>query len=134
MGFILGLLGALFGVLLAIGIIILLIMLKVRSTLGKNAFKEAISVMKNAKDLEKQEYARKNDVSGMTKLLEEPIQRDFSDFNKSVLFSLIEKDLIKIFTAIENKSTNSIKQDPDLDLIYSKISDQIQDMKNDSIS
>ena len=133
MWFILSLLGALLGVLAAVFIIVLIVMAKVRGTLGKSAFKEVMAAMKNARDLEKQEYARQKDVSGMTKLLEEPIQRDFPDFNKSMLFSLIEKNLMKIFTAIENKSTTEIKKDPDLDFMYSKLSDQIEDMKNESI-
>lgn len=133
MGFILSLLGALFGVLAAITIIVLIIMTKVRASIGKNAFKEVMTAMKNAKDLEKQEYARPKDVSGMTKLLEEPIQRDFPDFNKSMLFSLIEKDLRKIFTALENRSTTEIKKDPDLDFMHSKLEDQIEDMKNNNI-
>lgn len=133
-GFILGLLGALLGVLGAVAIIIFIIMIKVKGAIGKSAFKEVIGAMKNAKDLEKQEYSRPKDVSGMTKLLEEPIQRDFPEFNKSLLFSLIEKDLRKIFTTIENKSTKDIKNDPDLDFMYSKLSDQVQDMKDHGIN
>ena len=133
MGFILSLLGALLGVLAAVFIIVLIVMAKVRGTLGTSAFKEVMGAMKNAKDLEKQEYSRPKDVSGLTKLLEEPIQRDFPDFNKSVLFSLIEKNLRKIFTAIENRSTKEIKKDSDLDFMHSKLADQIEDMRNQGI-
>ena len=133
MGFILSLLGALLGVLAAVFIIVLIVMAKVRGTLGTSAFKEVMGAMKNAKDLEKQEYSRPKDVSGLTKLLEEPIQRDFPDFNKSVLFSLIEKNLRKIFTAIENRSTKEIKKDSDLDFMRSKMADQIEDMRNQGI-
>lgn len=130
MGFILSLLGALLGMLAAVAIIVMIIMMKVRGTLGNSAFKEVVNAMKNAKDLEKQEYARPKDISGMTKLLEEPIQNDFPDFNKNVLFSLIEKNLSKIFTAIENKSTAELKKDENLVLMYSKIADKIEDMRN----
>ena len=133
MSFILGVVGALLGVLAAIFIFIGIILLKVRMSMGKDAFKEIAQAMKDAKNMEKQEYARKKDIGGMTKLLEEPILRDFPDFNKTVLFSLIEKNLRKIFNAIETKSINEIKTDSDLDLMYSKIEEEIEDMRNNHI-
>lgn len=125
--------GVVLGILAAVFIIVLIIMIKVRGIVGRNSFHEIMNAMKDAKNLEKQEYARQKDVSGMTRLLEEPIQRDFPDFNKSLLFSLIEKNLSKIFTALENRSTNEIKSDSDLDFMYSKLADKIEDMKNEGI-
>lgn len=134
MSFLLGLLGAFFGIIAVIFFIIFLILIIVRIKFGKGAYKDVKNAFKYAKDLKKQEYARPKDVSGMTKLLEGPIQRDFADFNIAMLFSLIEKDLRKIFTAIENKTTIEIKKDKDLDLMYSKLADKIEDMKNQNIN
>ena len=133
MSFLWGLLGAFFGIIAVIFFIIFLIVIIVRVKFGGSAYRDLKDVFKYAKDLKKQEYARPKDVSGMTRLLEEPILRDFSDFNKDVLFSLIEKNLRKIFTAIANHSTEEIVKDPDLVLMSSKMQDIIEDMKNQDI-
>ena len=133
MSFIWGLLGAFFGIIAVIFFIIFLILIIVRVKFGGNVYRDVKDAFKYAKDLKKQEYARPKDVSGMTKLLEEPILRDFSDFNIDVLFSLIEKNLRKIFTGIENHSAEEIVKDPDLVLMWSKMQDIVEDMKNQDI-
>lgn len=133
MSFILGLLGACLGIILAVVIIIAVILIAVNKHLGKGSVKQLIYAAKNAKNIRKQEYARKKDISGMTKLLEPLILRDFNDFNKDVLYKKIETNLIKIFNSIENKTEKEIRYDDDLSLVYPQILEQIEDMKTRNI-
>lgn len=134
MGFLLGFLGACLGIVVGIGIIVGAIYLKVRSVVGPVGMKELAEVAKSAKSIEQQEYSRVKDVSGITKLLEPVIIRDFHDFNKEYLFSKVEKNLRKIFTAIEEKSLDDIKNDDDLIYMYSGIRDKIKDIKDNNVN
>lgn len=97
------------------------------------SLKQILHAARNAKDIRKQEYSRIKNVSGMTKLMEPLILRDFNDFNKDMLYKEIENNLIKIFNAIENKSETQIKNDKALSLVYPQVLEQIQDMKSRSI-
>ena len=134
MSFILGLLGACLGIILAVAIIIGIILISLNKHLGAGSLKQILHAARNAKDIRKQEYSRIKNVSGMTKLMEPLILRDFNDFNKDMLYKEIENNLIKIFNAIENKSETQIKNDKALSLVYPQVLEQIQDMKSRSIS
>ena len=133
MSFILGLLGACLGIILAVAIIIGIILISLNKHLGAGSLKQILHAARNAKDIRKQEYSRIKNVSGMTKLMEPLILRDFNDFNKDMLYKEIENNLIKIFNAIENKSETQIKNDKALSLVYPQVLEQIQDMKSRSI-
>lgn len=133
MGVILGFLGACIGVIVGLGIIILIIYIKVRGAVGPANMKTLMNAAKNAKNYEQQEYTRVKSVSGMTKLLEPAIIRDFGDFNKDFLFSKVEKNLTKIFNSIENKDIDKIKNDNDLIYMYPTIREKIIDMQNNNI-
>ncbi len=134
MEFVLGLLGAIIGIIVCIGIIVMAIYIRVRGIVGPVNMKEIIKAMKNAKNIEQQEYMREKNVSGMTKVLEPAILKDFEDFNKEFLFSKVEKNLLKIFNAIEEKSDQEIKNDNDLIYMYSTIRDKIQDLKSNNVN
>lgn len=111
MNFLISIFGALLGILIAVGIIILIVYCKIKSVVGTanmGSLKKAIS---NAKDLEREEYSREKSVKGMTRLLEEEILRDFPDFNKDLIFSICESNLIKIFNALESKDISEITND-----------------------
>ena len=133
MSFILGFLGACIGIVVGILIIVGIIYSKVQKTIGKANMKELVDVAKQAKSIEQQEYTREKNVSGITRLIEPTIIRDFGDFNKDFLFAKVEKNLSKIFTAIEEKSTSIIENDNDLIYMYSTIRDKITDIKNAGI-
>ena len=133
MSFILGLLGACLGIILSVAIIIGIILISLNKHLGAGNLKQILHAARNAKDIRKQEYSRIKNVSGMTKLMEPLILRDFNDFNKDMLYKEIENNLIKIFNAIENKSETQIKNDKALSLVYPQVLEQIQDMKSRSI-
>lgn len=134
MSFLLGFLGACIGIVAGIGIIIGVIYVKVRGVVGPENMKELVSAAKNAKNIEQQEYSREKNVGGITKLIEPVIIRDFGDFNKDFLYSKVEKNMIKIFTALEEKSIDDIKNDDDLIYMYSTIRDKIKDLKDNNVN
>lgn len=129
MGFLLGFIGALIGVLVAIGVVILIILSKVKKVTGELAFKEFLGEAKNVTSYKREEYSRIKDVSGMTKLLEPSIIKDFNDFNKDLIYATVEKNLAKIFNCIENKSVTSIAKDKDLSTILPSLKEKISDLE-----
>ena len=66
--------------LFAIFVIVLIAKRKLNQTIGTKNLNEIVNVMKNIKELELEEYSRPKNVSGMTKVLEPSIIRDFPDF------------------------------------------------------
>ena len=134
MSFLLGFLGACLGIVAGIFIILFIIYSKVRHTVGAENMGEIMDGVKRFSDIEKQEYIRPKDIGGITKLLEPVILRDFKDFNKDLLFKKVESNLSKIFTAIEEKSVNDIKDDRDMIYLYPAIRDKITDLKNNNVN
>lgn len=141
MSFLLGLLGVLIGfiiVVVILAIIIFVIYKKITNTITDTIGKENINEIKNAakniKNLKDEEYTREKNVSGMTKLLEPEILNDFPEFNKDLLFSIIEKELRKVFNCLESKSISSLEDDPESILILPKVKEQIEDMKSTNTS
>lgn len=129
MSFLLGFLGAVLGIVFIIIILVLIVYNFISKTVGRNNIKQLIHIAKNTKSIQEEEYTRIKNVSGMTKLLEPEIIRDFPDFNKELLFSKVESNLIKIFNAIEEKTIEDIKNDEDLELIYLSIEDNVRNLK-----
>lgn len=70
-------------------------------------------------------------VSGLTTLLEPQIKRDFPLFNKELIYSYIEKNLIMIFNSLENKK---LKTNSNLSLLQDALSEQINNMIYNNIS
>ena len=125
MSFLLGLLGTAVGFLIVILMIFIIIYIGIRKNTGKAGWKMFKDAMKNSASYEKNEYTRVKDVSGMTTVLEPVILRDFPDFNKNLLYNIVEKNLLKIFNCIENKSIDSIKKDSSMVLIMSKLEEKV---------
>ena len=117
MSFLLGFLGAILGIIVIIVVIIICIMIGVSKSMGINDLKTIFNAAKNTKQIAKEDAYRQKNVSGMTVLLEPEILRDFPYFNKDLLYSIAEKNLRKIFSAIENKSLAGIDNDKDLMII-----------------
>ena len=134
MGFLLGFLGACLGIVAGVGIIAGAIYFKVRSMVGPADMKILKEAAKNARNVEQIEYSREKNVSGITRLLEPSIIRDFGDFNKDFLFSKVEKNLRKIFTALEDKNIEEIRKDDDLIYMFSQIRDKVKDLKDNNIN
>lgn len=136
MSFLAGMLGVIIGfivVAIVICVVIFIIYKKVTSTItetiGMENLNEIKNAAKNVKNLKDEEYTREKNVSGMTKLLEPEILKDFPEFNKDLLFSTVERELRKIFNCLESKSTESLKDDLDSIIILPKVKEQIEDMK-----
>ncbi len=134
MGFLTGFLGACIGILAGVAIIVGVVYYKLRKFLGKSQMDELVDAAKNANSVKKQEYARPKTVTGITNLIEPEIIRDFKEFNKDVLFARAEKDLRKILTALENKTTVEIRNDRDLIYIRGTLEDKINDMRGTGLS
>lgn len=134
MEFIIGFLGACIGIIAGLAILIGFIYYKVRKTVGPQNMKSLVNVAKNAKDIELQEYQRQKSVSGITKLIEPTIIKDFNDFNKELLYAKVEQNLIKIWNSLENKTVDSIQSDNELIYMYHFIKEQVIDLKNNNIN
>ena len=134
MGFIIGFLGACIGIIAGLAILIGFIYYRVRKTVGPQNMKSLINAAKNAKDVELQEYQREKNVSGITKLIEPTIIKDFNDFNKELLYSKVEQNLIKIWNALENKTVDSIQNDNELIYMHHFIKEKVIDLKNNNIN
>lgn len=120
--------------LIVVYIIVLMAKHKLNQAIGKDNLNEIVKTIKNTKALEMEEYTRPKSVSGMTKLLEPSIIRDFPDFNKEILFKKIEKNLNTIFEAIEEKNIARINGDDELVLIKDSLKNTIEDLKERKIS
>lgn len=129
MSFLLGFLGAIIGIIFIIIVIIVFIIIGVSKSVGINDLKTIFGAAKNAKQIAEEDAYRQKNVSGITKLLEPEILRDFPDFNKNLLYSIAESNLRKIFSAIENKSLAGIDKDEELILILPKLKEEIEDIK-----
>ena len=119
---------------LAILIVFLIIFNKVKRTVGSANMRTLFDAMKNAKQIEVSEYSRVKNVNGMTKLVEPRVIEQFPDFNKEVLYSQVEKNLTKIFNALEDKNVGAVKQDKDLVMVYKNVEDKINDLISCGIS
>lgn len=133
MNFLISLLGGLFGILLAIAIIVFIIYQKIKASVGSANMKSLMNAMANAQSLEREEYTREKNVRGMTNLLEEEILRDFPDFNKNLIFSTCNDNLRKIFNALELKNYAEIENDDNLVFLRKTIKEQIRDMQSNNI-
>ena len=136
MSFLSGMLGIIVGFLVVaviICIVIFIIYKKLTSTItetiGIENLNEIKNAAKNVKNLKDEEYTREKNVSGMTKLLEPEILKDFPEFNKDLLFSTVESVLRKIFNCLESKSIESLQNDTESLIILPKLKEQIEDMK-----
>ena len=133
MEFLLGFLGAILGIVLVIVVVALVILKSVGKMVGINEMKTLVGAAKNAKQIAKEDAYRQKNVSGITKLLEPEILRDFPDFNKDLLYSIVDSNLRKIFSAIENKSLAGIEKDDDLILLLPKLKEKIIDLKERNV-
>lgn len=134
MSFILPFFGTILGIMGAIAIISLIIFYKVSKTIGKSNLNELMNAVRNVSNIEEEEYSRIKDVSGMTSLLEPLILEDFPEFNKELMFNIVEENLRKILNAIQNKNMEEIENDDNLSFIKENIKKVIEDYKQSNIN
>ncbi len=126
MGFLLYLVLTILGFVLAIFIVIQVIKYKISRTIGIDNFNNMMDAVKSTQDLQLEEYTREKNVTGMTKILEPSIIKDFPDFNKELIFNKVEKNLNSIFDAIETKDLSPVSKNDDLVLLKDFVSDEIK--------
>ncbi len=121
--------------LIAIVVLIVVILLlvfsiyyKFKKTLGIPNFN---SFLDEVKQNDCNNYSSKKSISGMTRILEPVITKDFPDFNLSHLFSNIETNLTSILNAKTKLDPSYLNKG--LSLIKGKIVKEINDMKDENI-
>ena len=129
MSYLLMFLGAFIGIIVVILIIVAIVYAKIKKIVGASNVKNIINVAKNVKDIEMEEYTRTKQASGLTNLLEPTILKDFSDFNKDLLYIKAETTLRKIFNAIEKKAVEGLEKDGDLIYIFPNLKEKITDLR-----
>lgn len=125
--------GTIFGILIAVGIILLIIYLKLIKSVGKSNMSQMISALSNVRNSKEQEYSREKSIKGMTTLLEPEILKDFPDFNKELMFSNCESNIRKILNMLESKDISKINNDSGLILMKKSLIEKIIDMNSNNI-
>ena len=133
MVFILSLLGGFIGIVLAVMLIIFVVIKKIKGTVGDENFGELKDVFQNNINLRREEYSRPKSVMGITDLIEPTILRDFSDFNKNLLYSKAEEKLRKIINSINNKSIAEIEHDNEFIYLENRLREYINDLNENNI-
>ena len=121
--------------LIAIVVLIVVILLlvfsiyyKFKKTLGISNFN---SFLDEVKQNDRNNYSSKKSISGMTRILEPLIIKDFPDFNLSHLYSSIETNLSSILNAKTKLDPSLLNKG--LTIIKGKIVKEIHDMKDEDI-
>lgn len=109
-------------------LIIFSIYYKFKRTLGISNFSSFIDEVKQN---DRNNYSSKKSISGMTRILEPLIIKDFPDFNLSHLYSSIETNLSSILNAKTKLDTSYLNKG--LSLIKGKIVKEIHDMQDEDI-
>lgn len=126
--------GVILGVcLLGVGVFFL-IRTKLKSFLGDSDFNLLKDMLKNGEyETEEDAYTRDKSISGMTSIYEPQIRADFPDFNLSLLYNNVEKNLRSILNAKSQKDT-SLLSGEQLILIRGIVTKEIEDMNESDIT
>ena len=119
--FLLGMFGIIIGffiILVIIAIIIFMIYRKITKSIGRQSMNEIVNAAKNIKNIKDEEYTREKN----------------PEFNKELLFSIVERQLRQIFNALESKSIETMQKDDESILILPKIKEEIADMETTNTS
>ena len=122
---------------MAIAILVLIVIIfliifsvyyKFKRTLGISNFSNFLDEVKQN---DRNNYSSKKSISGMTRIIEPLIIKDFPDFNLSHLYSSIETNLSSILNAKTKLDTKYLNKG--LSLIKGKIVKEIHDMQDENI-
>lgn len=130
MSFLLGLFGAIIGVSIVILLVVFIVLKKIQRSLGVRGVNSISSLKKFSDECIIENSNSPKSVNGMTSLIEPQILNDFPDFNKEIIFSLVESNLKTIFNEIENLKIEKI---PELELLNNTLEKEIEDLKEQSI-
>lgn len=130
MSFVFGLLGAFIGIILAVLTIVFIILKIIQKKLHIEGLNPITALKREANMARALDLMRPKSVNGMTTLLEPQILKDFPDFNKEMIYSLIESNLRTIFKELQ---TLEIENKPELEVINESIKKEIEDIKSQNI-
>ena len=102
--------------------------MKFKRTLGISNWS---SFMNEVKNYDRDNYSKTKSISGMTRILEPLIIKDFPDFNLTHLYSKVEDGISNVLQAKTKLDTKYLSKG--LDLIKGKIIKEINDMKENDI-
>lgn len=126
-------LGSVVGVILIVTLGFLAVRNKFKKFLGDSDFNLLKEQLKNGDyETEEDSYSKDKSIGGMTNIYEPQIRADFPDFNLSLLFNNIEKNLRSILNAKTNKD-KSLLNDDQLVLVRNNVLKEIEDMKYNNI-
>lgn len=126
MSFLLGLFGAIIGVSIVILLVVFIVLKKIQRSLGVRGVNSISSLKKFSDECIIENSNSPKSVNSMTSLIEPQILNDFPDFNKEIIFSLVESNLKTIFNEIENLKIEKI---PELELLNNTLEKEIEDLK-----
>lgn len=89
------------------------------------------SFFNDIKNYDRENYSSKKSISGMTRILEPLIIKDFPDFNLNHLYSNLETGVTNVLSAKSKLDTKYLNKG--LDLIKGKIIKEINDMKEENV-
>lgn len=130
MSFLLGFLGAIVGVIVIILAIVFVVLKKIQRGLGISGINSISSLKKFSDDCIIQNSNTPKSVNGMTSLVEPQILSDFPEFNKEIIYSLVESNLKTIFNQIENLEINKI---PELELVNNILEKEVEDLREQKV-
>lgn len=119
-----------FLIILCICYLIKKILLRLETSFLGMVFKLISTVMKTQNDNYIMYKEEPRSISGLTKLLEPKIKRDFPMFNKELIFSYIEGNLKMIFNSLEKRE---LRINNNLSLIKTNLEQQIENMIHNNI-
>ena len=123
-------LGVVVGILFLGGILYL----KVKSMVPKE-YRDEVTIrhaFKEGKEIAQEERSRAKNASGITNLLVPQIRKDFSDFNETQFFELVERNLRTIFNIIEKKDISLLTND--LEPLRGNLTEKVRDLLENDIS
>ena len=106
---------------------------RIKNFLGDSDFNLLRDMLKNGEyETADEAYTNDKSISGMTAIYEPQIRQDFSDFNLSLLYSTIEKNIRAILNAKTNLDISYLDNDQLL-FIKNNVIKEIDDMKVNEI-
>lgn len=130
MSFLFGFLGAIIGIIIVILLVVFIVLKKIQKSLGVRGINTISSLKKISDECIVENSDIHKSVNGMTSLIEPQVLNDFPDFNKEIIFSLVESNLKTIFNEIENLK---IEKTSELELLNNILEKEIEDLKEQKV-
>lgn len=104
MSFLLGILGAIVGIFLVMIVIVLVIRNIIKKYMGNLGIGNFSSVINYASENMRDDFKQIKSIHGMTTLYEPLILKDFPEFNKELLYGMVESNIREVLHALEYRT------------------------------